>query len=448
VSRGFSFENRLTELSLMGQWEPLADRRYRGGNFNKILSPYIFGGPAFTFSNPETDYNNKESARILEDRNNEEKQLFSLPLGIGLRYDLTRKWNLGLEIGFRSVFNDRLDGVSSSGNPDKNDWYTFGGLTLTTRFGAKDTDGDGIADDIDDCPNVPGISATSGCPDTDLDGIADSKDACPEDAGDAKFNGCPDSDGDGVADNQDNCPDTPGLRRFRGCADTDGDGIADPVDICPTLAGIPSLDGCPDADLDGITDADDACPQLAGIASANGCPDADGDGIIDPNDKCPDVAGTIEYGGCPDRDGDGIGDSDDLCPLAPGSLENSGCPEIDKADQEVLDMAMENISFRTGSDQLLKASDSTLDKIAEIIGRYPNYNLVISGYSDNVGNDAANQSLSETRALACFQYLLVKGVSRDRMSHAGYGESNPIETNATAAGRARNRRVEFDLEIR
>ena len=109
---------------------------------------------------------------------------------------------------------------------------------------------------------------------------------------------------------------------------------------------------------------------------------------------------------------------------------------------------MENINFRTGSDELLRSSNATLDKIAEIISRYPNYNLAISGYTDNVGNDSANQSLSERRALACFQYLLVNGVSRDRMEHAGYGESNPIETNATPAGRARNRRVEFDLEIR
>ena len=121
---------------------------------------------------------------------------------------------------------------------------------------------------------------------------------------------------------------------------------------------------------------------------------------------------------------------------------------INEDDQAALDLAMENIRFRTGSNQLLSQSNATLDEIAEIITRYPNYNLKISGYSDNVGNDAANQSLSERRALACFQYLLVKGISRDRMSYAGYGETNPIETNDTVAGRARNRRVEFDLEIR
>lgn len=447
--RGFSFENRITELSLLAQWEPLAGNRYKGGSFHKILSPYLFAGPALAFSNPETDYNNRTAGvKVQEDINAEEKTLFVMAGGIGLRYDITRKWNLGLEVGLRPALSDRVDGVSATGNPDKDDWYTFGGLTLTTRFGAKDTDGDGIADDSDDCPTIPGISATSGCPDADLDGIADNKDACPNDAGDAKFNGCPDTDGDGVADNQDNCPDVAGIRRFRGCPDTDGDGIADPVDICPTVAGVAALDGCPDADGDGITDADDACPQLAGTKSTNGCPDADDDGIIDPNDKCPEVAGPEEFGGCPDRDGDGIGDADDACPTNAGPIENDGCPIIDAADQAALDLAMENIRFRTGSDQLLSQSNSTLDEIAEIITRYPNYNLKISGYTDDVGNDAANQSLSERRALACFQYLLIKGMSRDRMSYAGYGETNPIETNDTPAGRARNRRVEFDLILR
>ncbi|PSR10736.1 MAG: hypothetical protein DA408_07415 [Bacteroidetes bacterium] len=340
------------------------------------------------------------------------------------------------------------DGISQSGDPDNNDWYVFGGLTLTTRFGAKDTDGDGITDENDDCPTVAGLTATGGCPDTDLDGIADAKDACPEVAGDAKFNGCPDTDGDGVADNQDNCPDVAGVRRFRGCPDTDGDGVADPVDLCPTVAGVVALDGCPDADGDGITDADDACPELAGIASANGCPDGDGDGIIDPNDKCPLVAGLEKYSGCPDTDGDGIGDGDDKCPSNAGPAENGGCPIVLEEDLATLELAMQNVRFRTNSDQLLAQSSTILNEIAEILSRYPNYDLKISGFTDDVGNDSANQSLSERRALACFQYLLIKNVDRKRMSHAGYGETNPIAPNDTEAGRARNRRVEFELVLR
>lgn len=444
--RGWSFENRLTELGLHAQFEPFANNRYRGG-FKKIVSPYIFAGPNLIFSNPETDFGTRNNERIQQDQEDASQTTISVALGGGLRYDITRKWNLGLELGLRPALNDLIDGVAASGNPNKDDWYIFGGLTLTTRFGAKDSDGDGIADDADKCPNTPGITATGGCPDADLDGIADNRDACPDVAGDSKFNGCPDSDGDGVADNQDNCPNTAGIRRFRGCPDTDGDGVADPVDLCPTIAGVEALDGCPDADGDGVTDADDACPQLAGIEEANGCPDADLDGTIDPNDKCPEIPGDPKFSGCPDSDADGIGDGDDACPSNAGPIENDGCPVIAEEDLEVLELAMRNVRFRTGSDRILSISHSVLDEVAEILERYPNYNLKMSGYSDNRGNDAVNQALSEKRALACYQYLLVKGISRDKMSYAGYGETNPIDSNETAEGRARNRRVEFELVI-
>jgi hypothetical protein len=68
------------------------------------------------------------------------------------------------------------------------------------KFGGKDTDGDGIYDKDDACPEVAGLAQFNGCPDTDGDGIQDSEDACPEVAGLAAFNGCPDTDGDGIAD--------------------------------------------------------------------------------------------------------------------------------------------------------------------------------------------------------------------------------------------------------
>ncbi|MEL7251209.1 MAG: DUF6089 family protein [Bacteroidota bacterium] len=452
MTRGFSFENRLTELGFHFLYEPLGEKRYRGGNFRQILSPYVFVGPNLIFSNPDTDYNigdqgGRRLARIEKDQEASDETAVSFVFGGGLRYDISRKWTVGLEIGIRRALTDLIDGVSASANPDRNDWYAFSGLTLTTRFGAKDSDNDGIADDVDKCPQTPGISATSGCPDADLDGIADNRDGCPDVAGDPKFNGCPDTDDDGVADNQDNCPNTPGKRRFRGCPDTDEDGIADPVDICPTIAGVEELDGCPDADRDGVTDADDACPQLPGVKEANGCPDADLDGVIDPNDKCVEIPGDAKFDGCPDGDNDGIGDGDDACPSNPGPIENDGCPVVAEEDIETLELAMRNVRFRTGSERLLTISHSVLDEVAEIMDRYPNYNLKMSGFSDNRGNDAANQALSEKRALSCYQYLLVKGISRDRMSYAGYGETNPIDSNDTPTGRARNRRVEFELVI-
>lgn len=88
---------------------------------------------------------------------------------------------------------------------------------LEFAFGGKDTDGDGIYDKDDECPEVPGHPEFNGCPDTDGDGITDAKDDCPDTAGVAEFNGCPDTDGDGISDLKDHCPDTPGLAKFNGC---------------------------------------------------------------------------------------------------------------------------------------------------------------------------------------------------------------------------------------
>ena len=111
-----------------------------------------------------------------------------------------------------------------------------------------------------------------------------------------------DSDGDGISDSDDDCPEVAGLAAFNGCPDSDGDGIEDSKDDCPTVAGLKSLNGCPDADGDGVSDADDTCPDEAGPAANNGCPwpDTDGDGVLDKDDVCPDVPGTVANNGCPE----------------------------------------------------------------------------------------------------------------------------------------------------
>lgn len=108
-----------------------------------------------------------------------------------------------------------------------------------------------------------------------------------------------DSDGDGIPDADDKCPNAPGPAETGGCPDTDHDGILDKDDKCPTVAGLPQFQGCPDTDGDGIPDPEDDCPTEKGPASTHGCPDRDGDGIPDKDDKCPDVFGTAANHGCP-----------------------------------------------------------------------------------------------------------------------------------------------------
>jgi len=122
------------------------------------------------------------------------------------------------------------------------------------KIEVKDTDGDGIPDDIDRCPLDPedkdGFQDEDGCPDpdNDNDGVVDAMDACPNNPGPIENHGCPvlDRDGDGVPDSEDKCPDVPGPKENQGCpdVDTDGDGIPDRLDKCPSEAG-PAPEGCP-----------------------------------------------------------------------------------------------------------------------------------------------------------------------------------------------------------
>ena len=116
-----------------------------------------------------------------------------------------------------------------------------------------------------------------------------------------KFGG-KDTDGDGIYDKDDACPDVPGLAEFNGCPDTDGDGTPDKDDACPTVAGPKEFNGCPDSDGDGVPDNIDKCPNEAGPAANNGCPwpDRDGDGVPDKDDQCPDKVGTVANNGCPE----------------------------------------------------------------------------------------------------------------------------------------------------
>lgn len=286
-----------------------------------------------------------------------------------------------------------------------------------------------------------GVSfAIGGKKDSDGDGVFDKEDACPTEAGPVENQGCPwpDTDGDGVLDKDDACPTEAGT--LNGCPDTDGDGIKDADDKCPTVAGIAKFNGCPDTDGDGIQDSEDACPTVAG--TLNGCPDRDGDGVKDSDDACPTIAGTLN--GCPDSDGDGVKDSDDKCPETAGLASNGGCPEVKEEVKKVLDLAVKNIQFNSGSDVLKTSSYNSLDQVAQLM-KENSFNLNLSGYTDNTGNANSNLELSKRRASAVKQYLVNKGVNANRLSADGYGIANPVADNKTAEGRALNRRVELEI---
>lgn len=262
-----------------------------------------------------------------------------------------------------------------------------------------------------------------------------------------------DKDNDGVFDKEDNCPDEAGPIENAGCpwGDSDSDTVLDNEDNCPSEAGPVANQGCPwgDRDGDGITDNLDECPEEKGTAKNNGCPikDTDGDSLVDKEDNCPNEAGPVENQGCPwgDTDSDGVTDNIDECPTTPGTVANKGCPEVSEEVQKTLNSYAKTILFDSGKSSIKAESNQVLKDIVGILNEYPNAKFNIEGHTDSAGSNTLNQNLSDSRANAVKVFLIENGIGQSRLSAVGYGEDRPITSNATRAGRAKNRRVEINL---
>lgn len=315
----------------------------------------------------------------------------------------------------------------------------------------RDKDKDKVSDKKDKCKTVPGVWEFMGCPDRDGDHIQDNEDKCPDVAGIKELQGCPDRDGDGITDAEDDCPDDKGLAEFKGCPDRDGDKIIDKDDECPDDAGLKEFMGCPDRDGDGTPDKLDVCPDIPGPKEYKGCPDKDGDTVLDKDDKCPDVAGPVENQGCPwpDTDKDGIIDKEDKCPTTPGLKEFNGCPPpppIKPAEQKIIERAFKSLEFATGKDIIVAKSLPSLNELAKLLVQHKkDWTLKLSGHTDNQGNADKNMELSEKRANAVKRYLVKKGAAADGIITEWFGQTQPIDSNDTPAGRQKNRRVEMKI---
>ncbi len=306
---------------------------------------------------------------------------------------------------------------SAGGNPDAR---AFLGIVFEPNVG--DRDGDGIKDDVDECPDDPedydDFEDQDGCPepDNDRDRIPDVDDKCPNTP----------EDRDGI-DDEDGCPETDG-------ADRDGDRIVDELDKCPDdpedYDEFDDEDGCPDLDndQDSILDVDDLCPD-----------DPEDYDEWDDADGCPD----------PDNDRDRILDVDDDCPNEPENYnrfeDDDGCPDRDVVrdvgtELEILD----KIHFEYNKAVIKEESYPILDAVAATIDANPDIRIIeIQGHTDERGSDAYNLELSQRRAEAVADYLEQRGISRDRLTARGYGETDPLDRAHTEQAWAKNRRVEF-----
>jgi outer membrane protein OmpA-like peptidoglycan-associated protein len=322
-----------------------------------------------------------------------------LYFGVGLKYRVDNGW--GLRIDGRMLFPPSSENKSVTEDFEVllSIYREWGRKEIHKPVGPKDSDGDGITDDVDKCP----LSAE------DKDGFQDA-DGCPD----------PDNDGDGIPDSADKCPNDP----------EDKDGFQD-------------ADGCPDLDNDGdgIPDALDQCPNEP--EDKDGFQDADG---------CPD----------PDNDGDGIPDAQDKCPNQPetknGYQDADGCPDEIPAKLKQFTGAIQGINFKTGSADILPSSHVVLDKAVAVLKEFSDLHMEIQGHTDDVkfikrkgDKFEDNMQLSQARAESVMSYLVSKGIDQSRLTAKGYGHTVPLEdpTNLTGAklnaARTKNRRVEFTL---
>ncbi len=301
--------------------------------------------------------------------------------GLGINYLIGDNWGIKAGIDAYNLKRGRTDIMPTIG--------------LTYAMGLnKDSDGDGVYDNVDQCPNTPkGVKVdATGCPiDSDKDGVPDYKDHCPDTPLGVKVdeNGCPlDSDGDGVPDYKDKCPNTP--------------------------AG---------------TKVDE-----------NGCPvviDTDGDGVPDNKDKCPDTPKGVKVDavGCPlDSDGDGVPDYRDRCPNTPKGykVDKYGCFVSARLD----------IHFDYNKWDVKPKYYPELEKFAQFLKDNPNIKVELQGHTDKRGSAKYNLWLSQKRAEAVKKVLVEKfGISPDRIIAKGYGESQPICHEDTEECYAKNRRV-------
>jgi len=201
-----------------------------------------------------------------------------------------------------------------------------------------------------------------------------------------------------------------------------------------------------DSDGDGIPDSEDLCAD----EREDGLPPDPTDGCAQPPEPAPETPTPQKVEPeVTDTDNDGILDLVDACPREPGVPSQDparhGCPQFIKREEGSSKIEiLERIEFDTNKATIKPNSLPILDEVAKLILANPDIARVdIEGHTDDRGATKRNNELSQARAESVRHYLISQGVGPERLTAKGYGPSKPIDTNATALGRQKNRRVEF-----
>lgn len=372
--------------------------------------PFFYGGLSYHVFFPDVFGADRTPRNPLVELDKSKSSL-SFDSELGIRFLVSDNISLVTGVSMHFLTTDNADYLVVDGS--HNDFYLNGfvGISLSL-FTVKDSDGDGLYDNNDNCPDQPedfdGYLDTDGCPDkdNDHDGILDINDSCPNQAED--FDGYMDTDG---------CPDL----------DNDEDGIPDNKDLCPDDP----------EDKDGYEDSD-GCPDL----------DNDKDGILDNVDKCPNEPET--FNGFEDTDG-----CPDVAPVVEPPKEKPKSKPKPKKNNVVKEKKKESSSAKAPRQFLLhgevtflgktatirREAYKELDKIVRIIKKYPSTKWRIEGHMDNQGNPEKIRALSSKRAQAILNYFISKGLPASQFQAVGMGDSVPIASNASAYGRMKNRRI-------
>ncbi len=219
--------------------------------------------------------------------------------------------------------------------------------------------------------------------------------------------------------------------------DTDGDQIPDSMDDCPNTAPGAAVDtrGCErDSDSDGVVDSADRCPNTAAGLSVDlqGCAaDGDADGVLDVNDQCPSTprGAAVMADGCAPA-------GDCRLPKPGQSVNSRGCVAEDS-------IILKGVNFDSNLAVLTASAKRKLDDVAKVLAGSRGVVFEVGGHTDASGDAEDNRVLSEQRAVAVKRYLVSQGVPAGVLTARGYGSSQPLVRNDTAANRAKNRRVEL-----
>ncbi len=358
-----------------------------------------------------------------------------IPAGIGAQFALSQTVLMEISGGISYSLTENLNYYKVNETPN-DAYFTLGvGLTFQSDRGTSDDDKDGLTLDEEEKLGTDPKKA-----DSDGDGLTDGEEV-------NKYKTNPlnnDSDGDGLKDNDEmytyktnplaGDSDNDGLldgeeiniyKTNPNDADSDHDGLKDGDEIKnyktdPLKA---------DTDKDGLKDGD----EVETYSTNPIVSDTDGDGLRDGDE-------VVKYKSDPTKKDTDGGTIDDGVEVNRGTDPNNSNDDIVKIGVPIV---LEGITFESGKYEITPESESVLQKALKTMTTYPDIDVEIAGYTDNIGSASRNLTLSQNRAAAVKNWLVTHGVSETRIISKGYGSENPIVPNDSPENRRKNRRIEF-----